>query len=289
MPIVNTSRLESRKDEILELYHQGYSFRKVAILIGEPSSKDSVEFVINKYAPEIIRKKSLLNKGNTDYFENIDTHIKAYFLGFIAADGCIMEAQGRNLNNTHKLEITINVKDKIVLEKFKEELGTNLSLKEKPETRAVRFHIQDKKLTDDIMKYGIVPRKSLILGNVLENIPEEFKSSFVLGYFDGDGSASYVQPIGPTGTGLSKKGIPYKKRLQISILGTLELIKGIVEDINLINYYLYHKYKEKNTYQLQIAKKSELIKLYNYMYGNCPFFLYRKHDKFLESGILNEI
>lgn len=48
---------------------------------------------------------------NENYFEKIDTEDKAYFLGFIMADGCI-------LKNRNTLKIIIHKKDKHILEDF---------------------------------------------------------------------------------------------------------------------------------------------------------------------------
>lgn len=280
--------METRKDEIRDLYAQGYSFEKIATMLEMICSASTVRNVLFKYFPEVIRKRPG-TECNIDYFETIDTHLKAYFLGFIAADGCISKAYGRNTPNSHKLTIGLNLKDRIVLERFKEELCWTGIFNERPDTSLTVLCIQNKKLTDDIIKYGLTPRKSLTLGNIVNNVPIGFRNSFILGYFDGDGCATLSQPKGPTGTGFSKKGVPYKKRLTASFLGTLDMIEGIAYEVGLTSAYLYQPSKDKNTYHLQVSKKSELIKLYRYMYKDCPFFLDRKHSKFLESGILNEI
>lgn len=62
------------------------------------------------------------NKYKTDYFNVIDTEKKAYFLGFIYADGCIYKRQKGN-----SLEISLNIsiqsKDKEILEELEKELN----------------------------------------------------------------------------------------------------------------------------------------------------------------------
>ena len=52
-------------------------------------------------------------KYDINYFEVIDTEEKAYWLGFIYADGCISN------DNKQQLIIELCKQDKIVLEKFK--------------------------------------------------------------------------------------------------------------------------------------------------------------------------
>lgn len=53
--------------------------------------------------------------GETNYFETIDSEDKAYFLGFIVADGSINTNKYRNA-----LIINIHKKDVDILNKFKE-------------------------------------------------------------------------------------------------------------------------------------------------------------------------
>ncbi len=59
---------------------------------------------------------------NENYFENIDTEQKAYFLGFIFADGNIQLRQG----NTNKYRLRIGLRNKYseiaLLNTFKNEL-----------------------------------------------------------------------------------------------------------------------------------------------------------------------
>ena len=69
------------------------------------------------------RKYSL----NEDYFENIDTEEKAYWLGFLLADGNISYS-GRYNKGRH-LRIALQNKDKNHLEKMKFSLKSNYNLK----------------------------------------------------------------------------------------------------------------------------------------------------------------
>jgi hypothetical protein len=54
-------------------------------------------------------------KFNEDYFEIIDTPEKAYFLGFIFADGCLID---NPKEYRYKLNIKIHSKDEDILKKF---------------------------------------------------------------------------------------------------------------------------------------------------------------------------
>jgi DNA-binding transcriptional regulator WhiA len=62
---------------------------------------------------------------NENYFSKIDSHEKAYILGFIYADGSVQCKKGH-----YTLEITQNVERKDVLEHIIKALDTNVPLKE---------------------------------------------------------------------------------------------------------------------------------------------------------------
>ena len=212
------------------------------------------------------------DKGNTRYFQKIDTKLKAYFLGFIAADGCI--------TNKNCLKINIVEDDKIILEKFKEEIGCLSHLYQTPKKigrNQITFSMSDKNLVNDIKQYGITERKSLTMQNIISNIPKEYRDSFILGYFDGDGFAS-ISKI----KYLSKKTGEYKiyPLLHIGFCGTKDFLLGIVKEIKTEKFNIKHESGIDNL--LMSSSKNELIKTYNYLYKDNTFFLKRKHDKFVE-------
>lgn len=155
-------------------------------------------------------------KGNTSYFHTIDTKAKAYLLGFIAADGSIVKS-----GNTRYLTITLKYEDKEVLEFLKTELQDNRQLLEisKPSSfdstkiiHHIRFSIGSNEIADDLLQYGITPKKSLSMENIICNIPYEFRDAFIIGYFDGDGSISHVSHS------------PNNKSLSINIRGTYSFL-----------------------------------------------------------------
>ena len=133
-------------------------------------------------------RKYYLN--NPNYFENINTEEKAYFLGFIAADGCIYDPKD---SRQTIIRIGISKTDKEILEKFQKELGTN-----KPITEIVRnnkeyssLEISSQIIGDDLKELGLTPRKTYKKTWVeLDNI--FLQNAFIRGYFDGDGGNCVV-------------------------------------------------------------------------------------------------
>ena len=121
---------------------------------------------------------------NENFFETIDSEEKAYFLGFIIADGNVFDY---NSNTQKAISITQSTKDKYILEKFKDSVKTNASISElKDGTSCIAVH--SNKMAEDLAKYGVVPNKSYFTYLAINNIKKEYIHHVIRGIFDGDGS-----------------------------------------------------------------------------------------------------
>lgn len=212
------------------------------------------------------------NKGNVEYFKTIDTNLKAYFLGFIAADGCI--------TNGNRLVINVVKDDRVILDKFVEELGCESHLYNTPKKIGrcqITFSMSDNTLVNNIRKYGIQERKSLTIENIITNIPEKFRSSFILGYFDGDGYASISYSEYTSKKTLQKLKYPI---LHVGFCGTEKFLNGIISEIKLSHSSIKFKSGIYNLYCG--SSKEDNIKIFDYLYSKNDFFLKRKYIKFME-------
>lgn len=202
---------------------------------------------------------------NENYFEKIDSFDKAYWLGFIAADGYITKStNGQNV-------LGINLGEKEPLEKFKFCINSdhpiNLYNSTNPYndtiSNAFRIILVSNKTVNDIEKLGIVERKSLILKFPV-NISKEYISHYIRGYFDGDGSIYKI-----------------KNKYYCEILGTEDFLKGLSDqllDVNIIQFP--EKCNKTSIWRLRFSS-SQVFKLYNYMYKDCKdIYLSRKKKKF---------
>lgn len=227
---------------------------------------------------------------NIQYFNKVDSFNKAYLLGFIAADGAII--QNKN-TNTKTLTITIHAKDVAVLELLKSELNSSLNIKDinykskslqsyKLDVNHKRFNTSRKEIIKDLESYGLTSSKSLTMPNLVLNIPKQYRKAFILGYFDGDGCfidskvtrrRNYLKKDGSTSTYIGEK---YNS--QISIKGTEEFLRGIVDELQ-IDSYKIKQISNQNIYTLTIIKNLDILKFYD-CYNHCDFYLQRKRDKF---------
>ena len=115
-----------------------------------------------------------------DYFHVIDNDEKAYWLGFIAADGTVDDRLRR-----YSLTIDLQPRDLHWLRRFRDTLAPGAAITQHSE-RSYSVSIGSKELVGDIVRLGIGRRKSYHL--TWPTVPEQFATTFLLGYFDGDGS-----------------------------------------------------------------------------------------------------
>lgn len=127
---------------------------------------------------------------NHDYFSAIDSEDKAYWLGFILADGSVF----RGKNNSCELSIKLNLGDIEHLKKFNKCINGNneiITFNRKCNLNdkyydGCQIRLYSKKIVDDLSKFGIVQNKSLIV-EMPSNIDERYIRHLVRGIFDGDG------------------------------------------------------------------------------------------------------
>jgi len=129
--------------------------------------------------------------ANINYFQNIDTKEKAYWLGFIYADGTILRLINKERNNkiTDRFKLSQNKKDRILIYRFTRTIGLNIkqiNYDEESDSFEIKFRCHQ--IIDDLKKHRVFYRKSkkIILPNLKT---KELYLSFLLGYFDGDGEA----------------------------------------------------------------------------------------------------
>lgn len=67
--------------------------------------------------------------GNINYFEKIDNEHKAYWLGFLYADGYILQGRKEKKNESDALGISISQKDTYLLEILKTDLKSENPIK----------------------------------------------------------------------------------------------------------------------------------------------------------------
>ena len=260
------------KQQIAELLQQGNTPKQISEILGLklPTVASYIRGLGLKFRPD---------PGNLHYFETIDTYAKAYILGFIAADGALVPAKH---GPTITLTITVKWEDKAILDFIKSEIGNTHKLLEirKPssydKTKMIhhaRLAFSTPQIVHDIMKYGITPRKSLTLSNIIPNIPEQFRDAFIIGLFDADGSIHIQDSVRKTSGILCRDNTMY-----INIRGTYAILEGVCEHLKIDKKHI-HQYDSIPS--LAFASKKDTYRLFQ-CYEHLPFYYKRKHDRFLQ-------
>jgi hypothetical protein len=198
---------------------------------------------------------------NDNFFDEL-TPVSSYWLGFIAADGCLF------LKN-RSVTIGLALKDKSHLQKFKRAIRTNSNISYALSTNSVRISVYSEKIVDRLVNLGVTPNKSLTISKV--EVPQNLFSHFVRGVFDGDGS-------------ITGKRVTH---LQFMIAGNKPFLKNLQEnlvkncDINEVQ--LYQLSGKNKAFKLQYTG-SQIFRILDYLYRDSTpeIRLTRKFGKYLK-------
>ena len=244
------------KFEIASLYEKGESPKNLALKYGINYSTVFEYLKIFGIKPKGNTQK--IHKCNVGIFKKVDTEEKAYWLGFIAADGNISKSE---------LKITLSYKDKDHLIKFCKFIDLQTPIKEINNNGypAVSINIGSIEMAKDLLNYGITPNKSLSL-KFPDNLDINLIQHYIRGYFDGDGSA-YV------------KG-KYKTPA-INFVGNKDFIKCLsllIETFCGIITPIYKHSKSKNVMYAVISGEFRVKIFCDWLYKNESISMTRKKE-----------
>lgn len=199
---------------------------------------------------------------NFNFFENIDNEIKAYWLGFMYADGYIVDYQ--DIYGEDQFGIKLNKNDLKSLEDFKIDIESTNPITN-TDNNSLRLLMTSQKTCNDLISHGCVKQKSKIL-KPPKNIPNNLIRHFIRGFFDGDGSI-------------------YKHTIRddyyyCCFTSTEEMCIFLQKELNC--GYIYKDNRKDTVYYLKIFKQEDMFKLFNYFYKDSFRFMIRKFNLFQE-------
>lgn len=198
---------------------------------------------------------------NENFFELIDSEEKAYFLGFLFADGYVNE-------KLNMVDLTLHNKDKEILNKFVGLLyfeGRPLSI---IRTNYLRLVINSKKITNDLKLHGCFQKKTFNLK--FPKLDKNLIKHFIRGYFDGDGCVMIN-----------------KNTLNVAIVGTIDFLNEVKENLNkncCLNETVYdnrHPNRNNNIRALRFGGNIIINRIFHYLYDDSTIYLNRKRKIFL--------
>ena len=229
---------------ICDEYREG----KSSIELGK-KYKCNPETILNilKAHVEIVRGNNEV-VVNHNFFDSINNHIKAQILGVFFADGFIGK-----YNENYLSGIKLQEPDKEYLDSMRNILELKRPLTCYPPEKdnhqyLYQLSVSSKKIYDNLKKYGM--KKGI--RNPPKNLDEKYVNSFILGFFEGDGSVGNVSD--------------YKYWLTFVSISSkfLEYIKKYVEKnckVNNVNIL-----KKNNAFYLSWQGKRDIEKILSWMY-----------------------
>lgn len=206
---------------------------------------------------------------NQNYFDVIDDEHKAYWLGFIYADGYI--------GSKHPtVGVELNHIDASHLEKFKRDLQSNFDIKiyNKNSTFGTqtncRFAFNSRTMHNALLSLGITPTKS-INGTFPTVHNKELIKDVIRGIFDGDGSIVYR--IGANGYPIAC----------IHFCGTMSVLK-VIENYSGFKWSWSQRHPDKDVdnWQMCTGNQDDIISFLNYIYKDSTVYLDRKYQKYID-------
>ena len=238
---------------------------------GEPSESIGALYNItgNTVVERLRRRGTHIRPGGIiprkirdDFFENIDSEVKAYFLGLLIADGSIIRPKTKKCADC--LSLTLIQKDEYLLVRLCEELFVEndpvIHRTVGRTTSEIRFSSQI--LCDSLAKWGVVPNKTFIA--YIPDIDPVLMPHLIRGIFDGDGTAFFT-----------------KGRFRFGIYGTYRLCTQmrdyLVQHCGCNNNNVF----DKGTVSFVTwGRPCDIESFYNLIYTDATVWMKRKRDKF---------
>lgn len=214
---------------------------------------------------------------NKEYFKTIDTPEKAYWLGFLYADGCITRFYKNDEIRSMSLEITLCHEDRGHLEKFAKSLEADVPISNKivrlngKEYLSHRLVINYTAMCRDLINLGCTPAKTYDLKfPTFDIVPYEFMRDFIRGFFDGDGCICVSQ--------FNNKPI-----IIVSFTGMPEMLHSIADFLiseRVITSVPSIKKSKSKAYDFRIYGIDHIKVFLDYIYKDSELYLDRKYKKY---------
>ena len=254
-------------DELAEYY----SVDRHTILKYAKRNNMKTKGDIRKERGEKRREEVVKKKRRHNYFKKIDSHQKAYFVGLIASDGSVYNKKEKHPTTQNTMQVSLKTHDEYILDVLHKELETGRKCHRIASTGVSTFQIASDQIYDDLSQYGIVPNKTWDLN--IKNIPKEFIPSFLLGYFDGDGSIYDAPTISKTNVGICGT--------ESCINSISKLLKNVGLEFSIIEDKRNHKYKGR-FFNITFKNTSEKYCFLKTIYANECECLHRKKKLAME-------
>lgn len=228
-----------------------------------------------------VRKYSV----NEHYFEKINTEEKAYWLGFLYADGCVLDNKTKlGVSNGKKLKLSLKEEDLEHLKKFNQCISSTYPIKEKiakiqeKEYKCCEISISNTKFVSFLINQNILPNKTYKTD--IPNVDMVLFPHFLRGVIDGDGYIGIIK---------SEKRTKYSVEIASYNKSILEYIQKSLLEYN-INCKIYSKSKDRDDYRLMFVAKEDVYNVLRLTYDkDLEEHMYLKRKFLKAQEVINQI
>lgn len=244
---------------VLTLYDEGYSMTDIASAIG--LDRSSIRACLTEHGRTIFQTAVYLRYlCNEHYFDEIDTEARAYWLGFIGADGS---------TSGGLFELPAALKDRLHIERFKQTIDFEgpLQIEDNDKYSRCKLRITSPTLVSRLKQLGIVVDKHLTLP--WPDLNEPLLIHYLRGYFDGDGSFA-----------LSTCKDGRTPQITFGLLGNLQFLTCcqnlIMQRCELRRTKIGAEGPNQQIYKLAYCGNRQVARIANYIYQDATVYLARK-------------
>lgn len=247
-------RLLSKKDDlkIQEMYESGLPAREILPFFPQVKSENTIISSLKRSGVKVRQSGLPCLTKNIRYFKDINTELKAYFLGLIITDGSVYKQ-----DNSLVFSITLKSEDDYLIKTLKKELDSKNKLVFN--RGCTMFSIQSTDLCKDLISHNVVFKKSY--HTEMPIIPNELLPHFLRGVFDGDGCFT------------NKSCVFY---------GTYSFVESIklllIDKLNVNNNKI--TVREHGSCSIAFSSLRDRAAIYNYLYSCATIFMKRNEEKF---------
>lgn len=241
-------------DAIANDYREGIYLLDIAEKHG--CSQDTVSRIVKLFG--------LSRIGNFDdkFFDIIDTEEKAYWLGFLTADGCVG-------NKNNEISIALSIVDIMQLIKFNKSLRSDHKISQgikKDGKKTCRTSLSSKHMKNILIDYGITPNKSFNCEpiKIPEVVPYELERHYWRGLIDGDGCIM----------------IDKRPRMSIGLCGSLNIVIAFINYCKGLCGSNISPVFNRNIYYATVSGRNSIY-ICDELYREATIFLERKNNIYL--------
>ena len=257
---------EQQVQSVCEQYQSG----KSSILLGKEYgvSGTAILGLLDRRGIER-RSKYLCNKRYfcaDNFFNDICTEVQAYWLGFIAADGCI---------SGNALKVTLSDADASHLERLRETLSSNHPIAIKRQSgfggnfMAATLYITSPTIVQALASHGLGERKTHT--HLMPDLDPLLLPHYLRGYVDGDGGF-YVSR-----SAYKAPNIQFSVTANPGFLTAFQII--LIDECGLNATKFDKRNAETEVYTLRYGGRRQVKKVFDYLYNHSTVCLPRKREK----------